>query len=245
METCSICRKRPAFYLHRSSGNKVCPTCLRNLLLRRIRRTVSRRKMLGPRPRIAYILHTALVWESLPGLRLFARVEKQYGAEITVYHPEGLEHGVNGIETRVYKPLAADTIEEYIEKLASIPGGGDYDAIAIPFSRRAVVAASLASLGRGKTMAAAEPVYTINDIRVINPLYDTMTSDLLAYSYSNNLLEQMKTMDKLGDDVFWTIYIGIGVLEEKNTELLYSAEKGIRYLAEGGGRHRYTLRRTG
>ncbi len=245
---CTICGRREAFYHHTSSGNNVCGVCLRNLLLKRIRRTVSRRKMLGPRPRILYVAHTGLPWEAVPALPLFVRVEKHYGARITVALPRGYRAPLSvGAETIYYTRVEATSIEDYIDALIRRVEhiAGEYDAVALPLTRRAVVAAALAGLGRARPCHAPRPVYAIHGVRIINPLYDTLARDLAAYMYREGM--SAPTHDVLGDRVFWELYRELGAFEARNTELLYSAEKGVTYIldtyidVEAPERFTYTL----
>lgn len=129
--TCSICKRKEAFFFRRYSGEKLCRKCFAESIEEKVRATIAKYKMFNFDDRIAVAVSGGK--DSVSLLHILAKIERDYPkaslVAITVdegirgYRDEALEIAVEncrklGIDhyTVSFKELYGYTLDEIVEK---------------------------------------------------------------------------------------------------------------------------------
>lgn len=83
-EPCSVCKRRPAVYYRRLSGDKLCSRCLERQLSRTVKRTLSKSKALKPKQRVLLWLSPVDPWGSATLARILPVIEEAQASETII-----------------------------------------------------------------------------------------------------------------------------------------------------------------
>ncbi len=243
MPLCSVCGRREAVYLRISSGERLCARCLERSLARRVKRTLSRTRSIGPRDRILLPVFGSWALKSALMIRLVSMVEREYPSSLLVALEKGMEGLAERLEGLLAKPAeflvleaSASPREEgsmlgclraaralSVEAARRIGAG----IVMLPPPRDLFTALVLSSLARGDVggMAEYSPVLSVDGVRVVYPFYDVEGEDLCFYAHVLGLYEWGIPLQGCGDELdqgFTEIVAGVA---ERSRELLFSAHR--------------------
>ncbi len=85
---CTSCLRRPAFYLRRASGEKLCIGCLEKSLIKHVKRKLGETVNPVPGDRFVSVIPPGRVAEGYALSILLAKLERRYGGGVTVAYPE-------------------------------------------------------------------------------------------------------------------------------------------------------------
>ena len=91
MAVCSVCKKRPAVYYRRFSGDRLCMPCLRKQLLKAVKKSLGAPGLLKPRQVVGVLISPIAPLHSIALADLVYRVEKSYGSTIKILHMDNVE----------------------------------------------------------------------------------------------------------------------------------------------------------
>ncbi len=238
--TCDICGTRPASYLRRSSGEKLCSTCFERVLLRGLRRGLSLFTEIKPRSRFLVYIPPEKCLEGYVASHLMIRLEKKYGGWVAALSPPKLRrklHDVPGLKVLNLpvreKPILSaleslvNSKSELTKLLPSIEEVVDY--IILPYTVTDYVEAGLEyflnTSSRDVDPTVLSPFYRVGNIPVLVPFLRIQRVDVVAYSILRGLLE------KVGEVCEHLVVAGlkeskavtdlVNEVDQKHTELIF------------------------
>ena len=99
---CSVCKRRPAVYYRRLSGDKLCTRCLERQLSRTIKRVLSKSKALKPKQRILLWLSPADPWGSVTLARILPAIEEAQASETIIAGTSAIT--IRGLSLKTERP---------------------------------------------------------------------------------------------------------------------------------------------
>ncbi len=217
---CDVCKRRPAVYRRRDSGEKLCAYCLSRSLVKRIRRGVSRSVRLRHGALVAVLALKERIVESLVLTEIVSLIEERHGGHVLILV---MDHAVSRImHTRLArrKPLIYLAVKAEEEmKSFSLPGiinsltpglrsmGFRIDAILTPLTLSDFFEIQLQSLLANATLAReASPLpRVVGQSVIVHPMSNILRQDVYAYAFFKGML------DGLNDDAS----SGIHIVEDK------------------------------
>ncbi len=99
---CSVCKRRPAAYYRRLSGDRLCSRCLERQLSRTIKRTLSKSKALKPKQRVLLWLSPADPWGSATLARILPAIEEAQASETIIAGISAIT--IRGLNLKLERP---------------------------------------------------------------------------------------------------------------------------------------------
>ena len=207
METCSVCRRRPAFYLREYSGHRLCTLCIERTLAKTVKRRVNSTHLLSPGDTIAVPLYRYDPSGGLSLARLLSIVEARYGSRILILAPRGggyeehvsrvaedASHRVDAevvwvepLKPRVDRLVHCMRLERSWALRAAAEAGARVVVDSVNRSQALLAAMDALFDARVEGVSEALPVVP-SEPPVIHGFYDVEAETVAAYAYSRGLV---------------------------------------------------------
>ncbi len=203
---CDVCKRRPAVYLRRDSGEKLCVYCLSRSLVKRIRRGISRSIRLRYGALVAVLALKERIVESLVLAEMVSLIEERYGGHVLVL---ALDHAVSQVmhaklARRIPLIYLAVKAEEGMKSF-SLPGiinsltprlrsmGFRIDAILTPLTLNDFFEIQLQSLLANATLAGeVSPLpRVVGQSVIVHPMGNILRQDVYAYAFFKGMLDHL------------------------------------------------------
>jgi hypothetical protein len=249
---CSVCGRREAVYLRRSSGERLCARCLERSMVKRVKRVLSRTRSIGPRDRILVPVLGFWQAKSAALLRLVSIVEKEYPSSLLVaLDEESLpclpmlrriavkEASYHALEGTGSLRLAGSPILSLLRAARAVAleaarrlGAG---IVMLPPTRDFLVSLLLSSMIRGLVGGLAEHrgVMEVGGVRVVYPLYGVECEDLAFYLHLTGIYDECGSRGPRLDEADVEIGRMVAELSAESRELLFSAQRLENLLERG------------
>jgi len=240
---CTRCSRRPAVYLRRHSGEKLCLGCLYRSIAKEIKRAFSSVRTTGPGLKVGVLVSENLALESLLLLKLLNDIEKSYsGLALAVVCGE-ISDSYLAVVRRYSRDVVPcpglGSVELACVKLPKDLEGLRLDLLAVPVTLDDLLGCFLRNLVYGYEVRGVHTHIELQHLKVFAPLYRVPRVDLVAYAFLAELLDEVSygktvsppdTIDKL-----------ISTISIKHPELLFRFLYGT-FLGEGKVLRPKTLR---
>ena len=248
MQTCSICRKRPAFYLREYSGHRLCTLCIERVILKAVKRRINSTHLLSPGSTIAVPIYRYDPMGSLSMVRLLSLIEAKYGSKLLVLTPINnknnkiIEQVINDVSTRIsvdisYVEAPRPRIDSLVHcmrlerswALREAPALGAH-AIVDSVNRTQAILAALDALLNARMEGLSEVLPVVESSPpVIHGFYDVEAETVTAYAYSRGfVMEGACRAHSISKSVFLSVSRG-------RPELVFSGYKVLDRLAMRAG----------
>ncbi len=203
---CDVCKRRPAVYRRRDSGEKLCTHCLSRSLVKRIKRGISRSVKLRHGALVAVLALRERIVESLALTEIVSLIEEKHGGHVLIL---ALDHTVSQvIHARLARKISliylAIKAEEEIKSF-SLPEiinsltprlqsmGFRIDAILTPLTLNDFFEIQLQSLLANTTLAReVSPLpRIIGQSVIVHPMGNILRQDVYAYAFFKGILDDL------------------------------------------------------
>lgn len=251
---CSVCGRRPAFYLRRASGERLCEFCLERSIMKHVKRVIG--SQVGPKPREVFgvLLPPGRVGEGLVLASIMARLEKKYGGSVVIAYPEStsllkvLKESVGayfnvGLATYDYEALLHDDCMYTVDlmNLANRLAEGVFRgfeprvrAVALPFTLTDINEAGIESLfmGRKITEDLTGKSHLVSGMQVVYPLMNIQRIDIVAYLVGHGMGHVLNYFSINYCMQLYDVKRMIAEITLEHSELAYRMVKSFRAIEE-------------
>ena len=209
METCSICKKRPAFYLREYSGHRLCTLCIERTLIKAVKRRINSTHILTPGSAIAIPLYRYDPMGGLTLVRLLSLIEARYGSRLLVLVPDSdviadlARNVVEDASTRISAELLSVKPPEpridslvhcmRLERAWALDRAREAGANALidSVNRTHALLAALDALLDARIEGVSEALPVVDSTPpVVHGYYDIEAETVTAYAYSRGLVAE-------------------------------------------------------
>lgn len=201
---CTSCSKRPAIYVRRSSGERLCSICFERSLIKAIKRSLRNVRGLAPGASILSVIIPERLVESVTLLYLLNKIERRYGCNVIATLVTCANSDLSSIIKllELNKLILSENIIllqlaerycfltdpqrfKYVVKLYSnIALSVSTNVIALPLTLNDVNELVINSLLNGDLDSAliTQPI-SLNDITITIPFFRIPANEIYAFSY--------------------------------------------------------------
>ncbi len=200
---CCICGRRPAFYLRRASGERLCEVCLERSIIKHVKRVIGDQVSPKPKEVFGVLLPPGRVGEGLILASIMARLERKYGGSVAVAYPQSTSllkvlkefvgvHANVGLISYDYGALPQERcmytkdLMRLANRLAERVFKGfepRVRAVTLPFTLTDINEAGIESLFMGEeiTEDITGEAHLVGGVQVVYPLMNLQRVDIIAY----------------------------------------------------------------
>lgn len=213
---CDVCKRRPAVYRRRDSGEKLCAYCLSRSLVKRVRRGISRSVRLRHGALVAVLALKERIVESLVLTEIVGLIEERHGGHVLIL---ASEHALPQVmRTRLAQRIPSiyftvkakgkteslslpEIINSFAPRLRSI--GFRIDAVLTPLTLSDFFEIQLQSLLMNATLTReVSPLpRVVGQSVIVHPMSNILRQDVYAYAFFKGML------DSLNNDISSSIHI--------------------------------------
>lgn len=203
IKPCDVCKRRPAVYRRRDSGERLCAHCLSRSLVKRVRKGISRSVRLRHGALVAVLALKERIVETLVLTEIVSLIEERHGGHVLIL---ALDHALPQVmHTRLARKipsiyLAAKAEEEI--KSFSLPGiinsltsglrniGFRIDAILTPLTLSDFFEIQLQSLLANAMLTRdVSPLpRVVGQSVIVHPMSNILRQDVYAYAFFKGML---------------------------------------------------------
>lgn len=192
---CSSCRRRPAVYFRRHSGERLCSICLYRDLVREIKRSFSLIGKKGLGLKVAVLVYSCRLIESAVLMKLMSEVEQEFGGEVVgIVTEERLLGCVTDLRRYCHDIVFIAVDGEALKEINSVfrvfsSLGARVDVVALPATLDDILVTFLNNLVYGGKIVKPEVYVRHSELELVLPMCRILKTDLLAYALTSGVLK--------------------------------------------------------
>jgi len=250
---CSSCKRRPAFYYRKQSGEALCKVCLERSVVKQVKKAIGAFSLLIPKSKILIPLIPDKPYESVLTSIIISPMERKYLSHtyISSLFPlsQELVNQIAELTKSIILPVNShlmnegqmnylNFVENQLQKLFHLASDHEINYVVLPYTRNDFMILFILSLIYRRSDFIKEylsPKISKNSINLIYPLYYVLRSDIYALIIKyKNVLSRVPIPKKIFNDVETVKLVEklVMKLNIENPELLYSYDKILNLFAK-------------
>lgn len=223
---CTYCNRRPATYLRRESGEKLCATCLYRDLVKKVRRAFSLVDKRGVGLKVGVLVCSCRLVEGFILSKILNDIEREFqGVTVGLIAEDCLLGCANElrryVDDVIFLPMESICAKESLNSesfsdLLSIR----LDVIAIPLTLNDILAIFLRNLLYYNTVLKPWVSARSRSFNVLIPMYRILVSDIYSYALVSGMFEHIEGCSQCGEKIEIIDKL-VALISMKHPELLY------------------------